>query len=209
MHLSTILILPAALGLGYLAARQAPPASAPKLTAQPERSHLVPQQMAREAATKQNQQEVQNWITRISSGSPTEQVAAALELSKLTSTRTIKELLNQQHKWPASSVEELIRAILMARWTELDAHGAVAYTGQHLITQLPDTISAYAAREPEQARELVLGLPPSDQRTMAWRNLCLAQLPAHPERVWEMLTAAPCATAPRRITPDAVSWINL
>lgn len=183
-----------ALAAGMLCGEYLPPRRPPDSVPPPNKSTPPPAATPAPSPPRpkeNNPASIDHLLAKLTSGSSADQAAAALELSSLTSPTTIRDLLTQQHRWPATAIEQLIRTVLMARWAELDPEGAFLYTRDQLLPALPDATTAFARTDPERARSILLAMSPGEHRTMAWRNLCLAQLPDHPQITWEMLEAGP------------------
>ena len=138
------------------------------------RSHALPQTEARVEALRK-------------AGSPTQQIAAALAFAEITSVEEIRDLLENAHRFPSHSAEEVAIGTLLKRWLELDAAGAVEYCRQKKAEFLPDLLTNWGRDHPAEAASWVQAMPAGPARKEAWLGLCIAEAVRDPDKAWEML----------------------
>lgn len=127
------------------------------------------------------------WSPRTPSG----QIAAALEWSKLTSVEDIRDLLDHSRLFPSHSGEEVAIGVLLQRWLELDPQEAMAYCRRSNPDFIARMAGSWSLMAPEATADWVRALPAGNEKQTAWLQLCQAAATHDPAKGWEMLAAAP------------------
>lgn len=125
------------------------------------------------------------WLRQ--AGTPSRQIAAALELASLTSIDEIRDLLDHSGDFPDSSAEEVGIGTLLRRWLELDPGGAVKYCQLRKPEFLGRLAGDWHRVQPEEAEAFVKAMPPGEARTSAWVEICQDTARRAPEKAWEIL----------------------
>ena len=142
------------------------------------RSHNLPQTEARLEALRK-------------AGTPSQQIAAALAFAEITSVEEIRDLLENSHRFPSHSGEDVAIGTLLKRWLELDAAGAVEYCRQKQGQFLPQLITNRSQDHPAEATAWVKAMPQGQSQKNAWLGLCNAMGAHNPDKAWEMLAKTP------------------
>ena len=142
------------------------------------RRHHLPQTEARLEALRK-------------AGSPSQQIAAALTFSGITSVEEIRDLLENSHRFPAHSAEAVAIVTLLKRWLELDAAGAVAYCRKNQAEFLPKLLANWSQDHPAEATAWVQAMPPGPAQKTAWLGLCEGVAARDPDKAWDMLGRTP------------------
>ena len=124
-------------------------------------------------------------------GPPSAQIAAALDFAQIASIDEIRDLLQNSHRFPSHSAEEVAIGTLLKRWLELDSAGALDYCQANKAHFLPKLLTNWAQEHPDEAGAWVRAMPPGIPQKSSWLGLCAAAAARDPDKAWEMLAKTP------------------
>lgn len=105
-------------------------------------------------------------------GSPSRQIAVALDFAKINFVEEIRDLLDHSMNFPSHSGEEIGIAALLKRWLELEPQGALEYCRRQKPAFLARLIGDWSQTQPVSAYELVLFMPAGSNQGSAWMEIC-------------------------------------
>ncbi|MES2706557.1 MAG: hypothetical protein V4726_08140 [Verrucomicrobiota bacterium] len=124
-------------------------------------------------------------------GTPSGQIAAALEFASLNSVDEIRDLLDNSFRFPSHSGEEVAIGTLLKRWLELNPQEALKYCRQQKPEFLARLAGNWSVAHPDEAAAWAKALPAGENQQAVWMELCKAATARDPDKAWEMLARTP------------------
>lgn len=121
-------------------------------------------------------------------GTPSRQIAAALELAGLTAVAEIRDLLEHSHEFPDNSSQEVAIATLLKRWLELDPRAALEFCRMRHPRFLPRLAGQWSLSHPDEA---VAWVKTHRNAQPEWMELCKSISTRDPAKGWDMLGRLP------------------
>jgi hypothetical protein len=126
-------------------------------------------------------------LEALNAGTPAQQLNAALQLAEVESVEDIRVLLDRSHAFPRNAAGGLAVNVLLRRWLELDAGGALNYADLRQSSHWDGLVAVYAALYPAEAEAYWRTFPSGEAKANAWEGLCDGLILRHPAEAWRLL----------------------